>query len=78
MPMHWWYTDGWVGGVFRALLGLVFWVLVMVVLVLLVRWLWLQTPGTRDSAAEVLKRRYARGEITREQYQQMKRDLEES
>jgi putative membrane protein len=28
------------------------------------------------SAREILDRRYARGEITREQYQQLRRDLE--
>lgn len=35
--------------------------------------------GTRDSepsAREILDRRYARGEIGREEYQQMKKDLE--
>ena len=30
---------------------------------------------TRESAAEILKKRYARGEITREQYQEMKQEL---
>ena len=29
-----------------------------------------------ESAREILNRRYARGELTREQYQQMKKDLE--
>lgn len=35
--------------------------------------------GTRESghtAREILDRRYARGEISREEYQQMKKDLE--
>ena len=32
---------------------------------------------TRESAAEILKKRYARGDITREQYQEMKRELSE-
>lgn len=35
--------------------------------------------GTRrreESARELLDRRYARGEISREEYQQMKKDLE--
>lgn len=35
------------------------------------------THGRRDeSARELLDRRYARGEISREEYQQMKKDLE--
>jgi putative membrane protein len=29
-----------------------------------------------ESALDILKRRYASGEITREQYQQMRRDIE--
>ncbi len=29
-----------------------------------------------DSALDIIKRRYARGEITKEQFEQMKRDLE--
>ena len=28
-----------------------------------------------DNASEILKKRYARGEITREQFQQMKQDI---
>lgn len=32
--------------------------------------------GKEESAKEILDRRYARGEIGREEYQQMKRDLE--
>jgi putative membrane protein len=34
-----------------------------------------QPPG--DSAEEILKRRYARGEISKEEYDQMRRDLHE-
>ena len=32
--------------------------------------------GRKESAREILDRRYARGEISREEYQQMKKDLE--
>lgn len=36
-----------------------------------------ETRGSREeSARELLDRRYARGEISREEYQQMKKDLE--
>ena len=30
----------------------------------------------QEEALEILKKRYARGEITREQFEQMKRDLQ--
>ncbi len=35
-----------------------------------------KTPGPGETPREVLDRRYARGEITREEYQQMRKDLE--
>jgi len=62
------------------LFGLLFSALVVVGLVLAVRWLW--TAGrpasgseAGDSALEIIKRRYARGEIDREEFQARKRDL---
>lgn len=59
---------------------LLFWALVIVAGVLLVRWLWVEgQPAARreagESALEVLKRRYARGEIDREEFETKKRDL---
>ncbi|MHB0889176.1 SHOCT domain-containing protein [Acidithiobacillus sp.] len=35
-----------------------------------------KTPGAGATPREELDRRYARGEITREEYQQMRKDLE--
>lgn len=32
---------------------------------------------TREPPLEILKRRYAKGEITKEQFEQMKKDLEQ-
>ena len=32
-------------------------------------------PAPDEDAVEILKKRYAKGEITREQYEQMKKDL---
>ena len=34
-----------------------------------------QHTGTLESPAEILKQRYARGEITQEQFEQMRRDV---
>ncbi len=67
---------GIVGGLFMLL----FWGLIIVGLVLLVRWLWDQGrhgsgPGAGEAPLDILKRRYARGEITKEDYDRMKQDL---
>ena len=68
------YGMGFVGWIFMLL----FWGLIVVGVVLVVRWLWDQgRPGTggADSPLEILKRRYARGEISKEEYDRMKQDL---
>lgn len=67
-------------GAWWGILGMVFGLAVLAGLVLLVIWAVRQfAPAAGPSgsrALEVLKERYARGEITREQYEQMRRDLE--
>ena len=68
------YGMGFVGWIFMLL----FWGLIVVGVVLVVRWLWDQgRPGMggADSSLEILKRRYARGEISKEEFDRMKQDL---
>jgi putative membrane protein len=68
---------GWVGLLFM----LVFWGLIVVLIILLIRRL--LSPGTtkmasplqEDSALEILKKRYARGEINKEEFEAKKKDL---
>ena len=64
---------GWLG----PILMVVFWVAVIVGVVLLIRWLVIASKPSRaeDSALEILKRRYAMGEISKEEYEEKKRDL---
>ena len=63
---------GWIG------LGLVhmivFWALVILVFAALLKW---QGGGSlsESGAMEILKARYAKGELTREQFEQMKKEL---
>jgi putative membrane protein len=59
------------------LFTLLFWMLIIVGAVLVVRWLIDQpkSPGSGEAALDILKRRYAKGEITQEQFEAMKRDL---
>ena len=58
----------------------IFWILLIVVIVVIVAGIAGEKPGSskdthEDSALEILKKRYARGEITRDQYQELLSDL---
>ena len=65
---------GWLGLGFLHMA--LFWILVVLGIVVLAKWLAGSGPATSaDRALEILKERYAKGELTREQYEQMKRDL---
>jgi putative membrane protein len=58
------------------LVMLTFWVLIIVGLIALVRWLVTQGRESRaDTALEILRQRYARGEINKEEFDAKKRDL---
>jgi putative membrane protein len=69
-----------VWGVFSFLLGLLLIFLFVVVVVAAVKWLWgQQTPfgiGSRENALDILKKRYARGEIAKEEFERMKKEIE--
>jgi len=70
------YGMGFVGWIFMFL----FWGLIIVGIVLGVRWLLNQgRTGTTSEAAnpalDILKRRYARGEISKEEFDRMKQDV---
>lgn len=68
---------GWFGGIF----GVIFWILVIVGLVFLIKWLIRMSKGeteVRDRssrALDILKERYVRGEIDKEEFEQKKKDL---
>ncbi len=73
---------GWGMGWFGMIFMLIFWVLVIVGLVLLVKWLIQTTKGDKDvvhsssRALEILNERYAKGEIEKEEFEKVKRDLQ--
>ena len=76
--MGWGYGMGWFG----SILMVAFWVAVIVGMIFLIRWLVVSTRGgvsgarSEDSALEILKRRYARGEINREEFEEKRKDLQ--
>ncbi len=55
---------------------ILFWGTVAVGVVLVVRWFLAQQAGRKEeSPLEILKRRYAAGEISKEEYERMRREL---
>lgn len=71
---------GWGMGWFVIIFMLIFWVLVIVGLVSLIKWL-IQTTSREKSEAggdrvlDILKERYTRGEIDKRKYKEMRKDL---
>jgi putative membrane protein len=72
------YGMGWFGMILMAL----FWIAVIVGIIFLIRWLFVSTGAkghgavSENSPLEILKNRYARGEINKEEFEQKKKDLE--
>ena len=67
------WGDHWVFGGFMWL----FWIAVIVAFVFLIRWLVQQgkTSEPRESALDILKKRYTKGEIDKEEYETKKKDI---
>ena len=62
------------------LFGIIFWIVLIAGIVLLVIWAIQRTVGGEtsrsvESALEILKKRYARGEISKEKFDEKKRDI---
>ncbi|MDO8725124.1 MAG: SHOCT domain-containing protein [Candidatus Methanoperedens sp.] len=55
----------------------IFWILILAGLVLLIKYLWgsAGVKGAQESALEILKKRYAKGEINKEEFEEKKKDL---
>jgi putative membrane protein len=69
---------GWFGMIFM----LVFWIIIIFGIVMVIRWLFQNTGvkdrfgvGANSQAMDILKERYARGEIKRHTFESMKKDL---
>jgi len=68
---------GWIG----MILGFIFFILIIIGIIFLIIWAVKRSTHseiedkTGNKALEVLKERYAKGEITKEQYESMKKDL---
>lgn len=75
--MGWGHGTGWFGGIMMF----VFWIALLAGLIVFIRWLWLSTshkaaggggggdPASGDPALTILRERYAKGEIDKEEYE---------
>lgn len=69
------------GGLFSIVLMGLFWIAVVVAILFLIRWLMVSTRHKNrearpmDSALEILRLRYAKGEINKEEFEEKKKDL---
>ena len=77
-------TMGGIGMMGWGLLGLLFGLLVLFLFILAaaygVKWVWGQKPSSAnvhdESALDLLKKRYARGEISREEFERIKSEID--
>lgn len=70
---RWGYGPGLFGG---GIISLIFWILVIVGIVLLVKWLAGSHGGkSENKPLDILKERYAKGEISKEEFEAKKKDL---
>jgi putative membrane protein len=82
----WWWDGNGVGtwwGFGMMLVMMLFWVVIIVGVVLGIAWILRQGTAAdgggaarRDQALDILRERYARGEISKEEFDRMRRDLE--
>jgi len=68
---------GWFGPGFGWLFMILFWVLVIAGIVALIKWLASSSTQRGETPHEILKARYARGEIGKDEYERMRHELQE-
>jgi putative membrane protein len=75
--MHYWGYQGY--GYGMGLTMIIFWVLVIIAIVYLVRYLGKGSSRheQQEKPLDILKKRYAKGEITKDEYDRMRNDLKD-
>jgi putative membrane protein len=74
--MMWWSWNGWGMGL-MMFFGLIFWGGIIALIIWAVNRMTRHehSQGEKPTPLEIARERYARGEITKEQYEQFKKDL---
>jgi putative membrane protein len=71
MFRYYWPAMGWGGfGLFGGFWMIVFWILVVVLIISLFK-----KNEEEKSATDILKQRYAKGEITKKEYEEIKKEI---
>lgn len=68
----WGNMMGWLGG---GIMMLIFWVLIIIFIVWIVREVRGKNSKSDGSALDILKERYAKGEIDKKEFEEKKKDL---
>ncbi len=68
---------GWFGHGFGWLFMVLVWVAVIVGIAALIKWMVASSTPRGATPLEILKARYARGEIGKEEYERLRRELQE-
>jgi putative membrane protein len=69
-----------IGGGIGMFLMAAFWILILIGTLFVLKWIFVDQgkqsgPQVGESAIEILKKRYARGEINKEEFEERKKDL---
>lgn len=64
---------GW--GIFGGIIMLIFWVVVILLIVWIIKQVGGQNNKDNQSALNILKERYAKGEISKEEFESKKKDI---
>lgn len=62
---------------FMPVLMISFWVMVIIAAIFFIRWMMgHRTSKVEETASDILKKKYARGEINKEEFEQKKKDIQ--
>ena len=72
--MNYDHSGWWMGGMW--FFPLLFWILVIASVVFIIRWLRERGQEQKESPMDILKKRYASGEIDRDTFERMRKDIQ--